>query len=402
MVEFCPFEGFLPKLKDESISDRVSPPYDVIDDREMNRLKGLRFNVARITLGGENGRYPKAASELEKWVREGAIVKDERESFYLYRQSFQLKGERFTRTGLVGLLHLEPYEKGIVLPHEETNPDVKEDRLNLLRATEAHLESILGLYKGEDVDIQKLLAGDCVELYRFEDDTGTLHTFSRVTDRAVADRMTTIMRKKKILIADGHHRYETALRYSMEDPADARRRWILATLVESADPGLLVFPTHRVLRGPAGFEETLVQTLAEDFELTQVDDPRELETCRKPGVRSMGLMLNDQSMYRCELKSRPSNDPLWDIDSYVFEELVRRKLLDSTGLGRSVKMSYNHDMSAISRKLSAGEFSATFILRAPSMEDIWKVTESGRLMPRKTTYFWPKIWSGFVFHLLGH
>ena len=156
MVTFLPFRGYTPPIGSD-ITQRVSPPYDVISEQEKRRLQSLPGNITRITLGTKDGNYDAARKELDEWIEKGMLVQSSQDCFYVYRQTFVLEGKERTRTGIMGRLLIEPYEQGNILPHEETFSKVKADRLSLLEATEAHLESIFGIYEDMDRNIASAL-----------------------------------------------------------------------------------------------------------------------------------------------------------------------------------------------------------------------------------------------------
>jgi uncharacterized protein (DUF1015 family) len=400
MVRFRPFNAYLPRLKEgDSILDRVSPPFDAIEEPELTRLRNKPYNVTRISLGGLNGNYEKASKELADWILKRILVKDEKESYYLYRQSFTVGEKRCSRTGLIGLLGLEEYGEGRVIPHEETNPKVKEDRLNLLRATSTHTESIFGL-----IDDWGECAPDTIEkstqkLFELKDDTDTMHSISRVSDPDVTSDIANTLMKRRLLIADGHHRYETALEYSKETPEIESRRWVLATLVSSNDPGVVVFPTHRLLKVPKMREDHAVETMRSCFLVERIGDFDALEpSLRRTNGPSLGVIFRSGNVYKAELASYDRNDPMWQIDSHVFQEVMLRKVLHSIARPGDLEIEYDHDSSSVSRKMESGAYDMSVFLRPPNLETIWRLAVAGRRMPKKTTYFWPKIWSGFVFH----
>ena len=211
MVTFLPFNGLRPVLKnDEKIEDRVSPPYDVIGPDYLKQLQSHKNNVTRFTLMPENGRYQNSRKELDQAVEDGSLVKDPA-SFYLYRQTFDDNGVTKVRTGIAGILKTEKYEEGHIIPHEETFSKVKADRLNLLRDMETHLESIFGIYQGFTPELNKAIDDAAVLEYDFTDGDGVRHQYLRISDTAVTDGITAQLKEQNMLIADGHHRYETAL-----------------------------------------------------------------------------------------------------------------------------------------------------------------------------------------------
>ncbi|MDD1765737.1 MAG: DUF1015 domain-containing protein [Methanomassiliicoccales archaeon] len=403
MVKFRPFNGFLPSLAgDETILDRISPPYDVIGKSELTKLQNKPYNVARITLGGVGGSYEKASKELQDWIARRALVRDRNESYYLYLQTFRMGRRRYTRTGLIGLLGLEDYERGGIIPHEETMPKVKEDRLDLLRATSTHTESILGLSQDLGDLTPEVLHRSSQQLFECEDPSGIVHSISRISDIDMKERISETMRNNKVLIADGHHRYETAMRYLREAPEERGRSWILATLACSKDPGVLVFPTHRVLKAPKVGEKDVTGAMKSRFKMTRLSTAKSLErSLKRTSKTSLGIIFRSGNVFKVELAKYESDDPMWEIDSYVFQEVMLNKILYSLARPEEVRIDYDHDFSSVERKMDRGAYDMAVLLRSPRLETIWKLAAAGRRMPKKTTYFWPKVWSGFVMHRIG-
>ncbi|MDD1756938.1 MAG: DUF1015 domain-containing protein [Methanomassiliicoccales archaeon] len=389
----------LPKVRgSDRIEDRVSPPYDVIDEKQLAALKSKPFNITRITLGGEDGDYSNAAGLLNSWIRSEKLREDDADAFYIMRQEFAHGGRRHVRTGIMGALGLQTYEAGNISPHEETFPKIKEDRLNLLRATEAHLESIFCLYDRLDPKVLEAVASQATMLFEVTDDLGTRHWFGRVSDPELVSTIRSELAKKKLLIADGHHRYETALRYSSEHPEDAKKGYVLATLVAGNDPGLIVLPTHRLFTGIQINTEEFLFHASKFFAIWEVQTMEELTKLLSTNSRvCLGILMADGRRFVFELAWRPTDDPLWSVDAYVCEELVLKKILQKKG---EVNVKYDHEALSIEKKLVAGEGCLAVVLSSPKLESIWKVANEGEKMPKKSTYFYPKIWSGFVSYLM--
>lgn len=398
MVDFRPFRGILPRLgSDESIAERISPPYDIISAEEQSRLQEKRYNITRITLGGLDGRYEEAAEELDGWISSGALVQDDRECYYLYRQSFQGPDGWLSRDGIIGVLRTEEYEQGNIIPHEETFSKVKEDRLNLLRATATHCESIFGLYDRSDVDLGEL-SGRAERLFETTDALGTVHQLFRVHQTADVAALRDMFSSKRMLIADGHHRYETAYRYSLENEGDERKAYVLCTMVSSDDSGMFVLPTHRLIKGLDYRPEELMGRMRERFTVREVKSMEAMEEALgAASAPTFGLMLKDGSMHLAEHTSS-QDDILWSVDAYVFQEVMFNDVLRSMPGGGDMRIEYDHEASSAARRMANGDLDLAVIVRAPSLEQVWEVAEKGRKMPKKTTYFWPKIWSGFVLY----
>jgi len=402
MVTFIPFSGYRPSLKGgEAIGDRISPPYDVISDDYLKRLLSKEHNVTNLTLApDDNGRYTRSRKELEKWIADGSLLKDE-DSFYLYVQKFVSGGKPLVRTGIVGILKTEPYENGNVIPHEETFSAVKEDRLNLLRDMETHLESIFGIFEGFSDDLNERIAKASEELYVYEDDSGVEHIYRRISDKNVTKAITKELEQQKMLIADGHHRYETALNYSLENPNDKKKGYVLATLVSSKDPGLVIWPTHRLINSPLTKEDEAIKMIGNVMDLKEMPDVENM--LKELPEWQMGLMFRSGRCFVAKYNNKGS-DPLWGLDTYVAQELIIRKVygqgiyVPGVGSYGDIKVSYDAEIDSVIGKMTAGGYDLAVVLNAPSLKAIWDLSAVGKRMPKKTTYFYPKIWSGFVFY----
>jgi uncharacterized protein (DUF1015 family) len=398
MVDFRPFRGFLPKLtKNEDIAARVSPPYDIISPEELRKYQAHQYNITRITLGGVDGKYDQAAKLLTSWISSGKLAQDGEECYYLYRQSFKDGEKWLTRNGIIGILKAEGYEAGNIIPHEETFPKVKEDRLNLLRATATHCESIFGLYDRLDVDLNEVTR-TTPKLFECTDPSGTVHQLYRISDRATVKAIRDMMAQKKVLIADGHHRYETSYKYSQENLLDERKSYVLCTMVSSQDTGMFVRPTHRVIRNLKVPEKDLLDALSEHFTVRQVKDAKAAGAAMDAATApTFGLLLPNGKVLVAEFTA-PAGDILWSVDTYVCQEVILKGILYSFPKGNELEVDYDHDPASVEQKVRSGRADLAILVRAPSLDLVWKVAQSGRKMPKKTTYFWPKIWSGFVIY----
>ncbi len=399
MVEFQPFKGFIPNLAEgEEIDSRISPPYDIIDEGEKRALKENPYNVTKITLGAEGGRYKGATKELERWIEGSKLVQDDQESFYIYRQSFESEGKRYTRTGIIGLLRLESYEEGNIIPHEETIPGVKEDRLTLLRDTQTHAESIFGIYERDTLDMGRVI--DKSEKMFECEMRGIEHSIFRVSDPGLVQSIEDMMRDKRILIADGHHRFETALRYSEEYPGDEKKSYVLATMVSSDDHGMLVLPTHRLVRDMGIEEGRLTEGLNDFFEVkdgvTMDNMKAVLERMNRKGF---GFLTKAGSSGVARLLNRPEG-VLWNVDAYVCQEILFKRILKRSP-GEDLNVEYDEDIESVMHKMEERRFDLAVLLPSPKLEDIWAVARAGEKMPKKSTFFYPKIWSGFVYYRMS-
>lgn len=393
MVRFRPFPGYRPVLTDgESIDERISPPYDVISAEELRGLQSHPHNVTRITLKPVDGRYHEARKELDSWMADGALSRDD-DCFYLYEQVFQSGGEEYVRSGIVGALGTEPYSTGMIIPHEETFPKVKEDRLNLLRDTETHCESIFGISEGLDESLQARISAEAENVYETVDSQGVVHRFSVIRDKSLVSSITAALEGQRVLIADGHHRFETACNYGEENPDVESKQYVMATLVASNDPGLVIWPTHRLLRCQDFLEDDFITDLRQRFEVIDCPDTDDMDYHLGQGA-DMGIIL--RSGKALALFAEKNEDPLESLDTYLAQQKIMKGML-GYDQGK-VEVSFEAEMSKAKTRMKHEDHDLAIVFNPPSLDKVWEISGAGKRMPKKSTYFFPKIWSGFVFY----
>jgi uncharacterized protein (DUF1015 family) len=399
MVQFRPFQGYVPNIgAQEKVTDRVSPPYDVISKEELAELQSRPLNVTNITLGGIDGNYEEAGRRLDSWIAEGRLVKDGKESFYLYRQAFTENFQKVHRNGIIGALRAEGYDREGVIPHEETFSKVKEDRLNLLRGVETHCESIFCLYDELPSDLVSAMEKSAVPVLEWTERQGVTHSLSRISEPKVVQRMMAELSAKRLLIADGHHRYETSVKYAQENPTDERKQYVMATLISTNDPGLIVRPTHRLLSGMEISEDDLINRLEEFFYLRIFDRlPEMISALTASKETALGLWTRNERYILLVPRETDPTDMMWSVDTFVCEKVLLDKVIVPNA-GKDFKIAYDHDPISVGDKIQKGEADMAVILSTPNLEAIWQVALGGRVMPKKSTYFWPKIWSGFLYY----
>jgi len=391
MVTFLPFPGYRPAMKaEEKIEDRISPPYDAIGKEYLKFLQERKNNVTNLTLKPDvDRRYNGARKEFDRMISDGSLKQDE-DSFYLYEHAFNDHGTLKTRVGLVGILKTEDYEEGNVIPHEETFSKVKEDRLNLLRDMEAHLESIFGIFEGFSADLNRKISNSAKLIYRYMDSQGVDHRYHRIDDPQVIKEITEQLKDQKMLIADGHHRYETALAYSKENPDDKTKGFVLTTMVAAEDRGLVIWPTHRLVSSDIVKENEAIESIKKKMNVKEVT-LEEMESQLEDWM--MGLMFKSG---KCFLARYENGSDLWKLDTYVAQESILKEIYGYDD-GKS-KVDYDAEYPSAKKSMSEGKYDLAIILNDPSLDKVWELSMEGKRMPKKTTYFFPKIWSGFVFY----
>ncbi|WP_205697628.1 DUF1015 domain-containing protein [Conexibacter sp. SYSU D00693] len=403
----------------------ISPPYDVLDAQQRADLAARSpYNAVHLDLPQapepDGDPYLHAALLLDGWRDQGAVVQDDEPSLLVLEQEFDAPGGgRRTRRGVHARVRVQPYGPGGVRPHERTHPGPKEDRLRLTRATKANVSPIFVLHDDPEGTVTDALqrAIDATPLYASAtDDEGTEQRLHRITDPDLLAAVCAPFADRELLIADGHHRYETARVYADEQGAqDGPHRFVLAHLVALQDPGLAVFPTHRLLddlKDPVT-QERLGTALKELFDVTPLHSTDELRPPDGQGPLTLGyldrhfnqpfrLVLKDQARADAALRDKPA--AFRHLDTAVLEALVLRDVLGMTeddvahlnGLGYS-----RTDREAV-ELITSGRYDCGFFLRASPVEQVREVAATGEVMPPKSTFFHPKVPSGLTFNPLAY
>ena len=395
----------------------VAPPYDVIDAEQRMALAARSpYNIVRVDLpqGGED-RYEQAASTLQRWRREGALVLDDGPALWVLDQDYTgPDGASRTRRGFFARVRVEQYGPGRIRPHERTHPGPREDRLRLTRATKANLSPIFSLYSdpsGLARDVLVLAsAGDPWATTR--DDDGTVNRLWRTNDQALIDVVTGIASSAELLIADGHHRYETARVYADEIGGEGPHRWVLMCLVALEDPGLTVFPTHRLVGGLGpDQQEALSVSIRRDFEIDALVDDSQLLPGTSENVRigyldahfrkPFMLTLGDPAIADRAMPGRA--EPYRRLDTAVLEALILKGALglSDDDIDHMNGLGYARDSAHAVSLVRSGEYDAAFFMAPTPVARVQAVASAGESMPPKSTYFYPKVPTGLLLHPLS-
>ena len=399
-----------------SLGAVVAPPYDVIDAGMRSDLVARSpFNAVEIDLPeapGGGDPYEHAAETLEAWTLEGVLTADREPAIWALTQEYTAPDcTRCTRHGLLAAVRVTEYGAGRVRPHERTQPGPKQDRLRLTEATRHNLSPIFSLYPGDAWShVESAVAGD--PWGEATDDDGTVNRAWRVGDSAVHEAVTSTLADAELLIADGHHRYETARTYAEAIGGSGAHNYTLMCLVSLEDPGLTVFPTHRLLTDldPAA-REALERGLGEHFDADDVPldqvDPIGAEGIGvfgyvEPGSeRGALLRLRDVAALDRALDGRP--DVYRHLDAVILETLVLERVLGMTEDDIAAKrgVAYARGADEARDAVASGEADAGFLLRPTPVGQVREVAAAGETMPPKSTYFFPKVPTGIVFNPLS-
>jgi uncharacterized protein (DUF1015 family) len=430
LTKILPFRGIhYNSSKAGKMSDLVTPPYDVIGEQEQLLFyKKSPYNVIRLEYGeirpsddARDNRYTRAAAFFRRWLDEGILVRDDKASFYLYEQEFTADGHRLTRSGIICGVSLEDYSTGTVLPHEETLSRAKADRLDILRHCHANFSPIFALYDDSSLTVEALSSPyrQDAPVFSFEDESGESHRLWRISKKEDLDSITAAFNDKKLYIADGHHRYETALAFHQEMLAvgNSSYGFVLMTLVNLYDPGLIILPTHRLVKNLTGYSaaETL-QALAKHFTVT----PVELPGADRAAALSAELrddqsgyhtfcLYTDNKLYRLSLphtsakqlmdSRTPVMSSAWrGLDVAVLQCLVLEDILgiDNEARKSGANLSYIRSEFQALSEVDAGASQAAFLLRATRVSEVLEVAAAGDKMPQKSTFFYPKLITGLI------
>jgi uncharacterized protein (DUF1015 family) len=432
MAEIAPLTPLRYDLERAPLSDVIAPPYDVIgEDEKKVLLQRHPNNVVRLILpdGEGDAKYPNAGRLLEEWLAQGILVRDNEPAFYRYDQSFLPPGvaagtgKGITRRGFLAAVRLHPFSDRIVLPHERTLSGPKEDRLKLFRATRTQLSPGFMLYADPRSELEAPLETGSV-LAEFATPDGVHHVLAKVTARDALIAIVDGLRRSSLLIADGHHRYETALRYRDEVLTGAvggdraEPRYFMTFLVNGDDPKLGVFPTHRLVHSLPTFDfAELVEKAKPLFVVLEREDTPSAETLTtwlakeaptRPafvvcaGARAALLALKKD----IDLSAHPTlgalHPSLRNTDVAVLHSGVLEHLLgiSQDAQAKKTNIRYPQDATSALAEQRAGSAQALFLMSATPVSQVRTVAEAGEVMPQKSTFFYPKVPTGLALHSL--
>ena len=406
------------------IEELVCPPYDIISDQQREEyIKTNPHNIIRLELPKGDDKYNKAAEILKDWLEKGILVKEDKPAIYIYEEEFTAYGERKTIKGIICRVKLEEFSKGIILPHECTLSKAKEDRLNLMKATNCNFSQIYSLY----MDGGKNTLGKIDSLSKSEpdiqlqDNDNVTHRMWIIKDeKAIAD-ICSDFTDRKLYIADGHHRYETALNYrnylreqGLAKEGDACD-YQMMMLVDMEHPGLVVFPTHRLVRNLDSFNaERVIDGCKEYFDVTEHSDINTIESTlmelynqgKKAYAFYCGgssyklLVLKDTNIIKKLLPN--ASTATQQLDVTILHTLILEKIfgIDAENMAKQINLTYTKIFDEAISSVQQGNSQCAFILNPTRVSEIREVASNGEKMPQKSTYFYPKMITGLVMNQL--
>lgn len=440
MAEVAPFRGFrYNQERVPDLSEVVIPPYDVISKREQELFYERNpFNMIRLELGKstredseQNNPHTRAAQHLQDWLKERILIRDDQPAIYYYELDYSLSAQtRQTRYGFMCLLRLEDFASGGVRPHERTFQAIKDERLRLMLTAQANLSPVFALYAdpAQLVDHHLKDGRETEPLFAFKDDNGMEHRIWRVRNLRVLRQVRSLMLDKAIFIADGHHRYETALNYRNiqrerfeSGGPQASYEYIMVYLSNMNQGGLTILPTHRLLRSLNSWEPDLFLKQAHSFfeilsytatESGQQEWRSKLELAKLRKETAIGfysrkvnafyLLKSKRSTVSSYLARREIPEILHDLDVVVLDEVILRHLLGLSEvlLGDENNIHFKHDLLDALLKVQSGEYEVGFFINPTRIEQVQEVATAGLIMPHKSTYFYPKVGSGLIINPL--
>lgn len=408
MAEVIPFRGIYYNIAEVSGGDVVAPPYDIITPEIRESLYGKSpYNIVRVDSGKElegdgetENKYKRAVEYFNGWLEEGILTRGEK-AFYAYEMRYEIRGKAKTVAGFFGLVRLEELGSGIY-PHECTHSTPKKDRLTLMRTCNANTSPIFSLYrsrqKGASAALKKIIG--LKPYMEAKDLNGSIHRLWHITDGESIEAIRRDLSGKAIYIADGHHRYETALQYRDDMrkgrgfKGDEPYNYVLMFLANIEDGDLTILPAHRLV----GTEGDIIGRLGEYFDIQEVSGDADMADAISGQNNTFGLYLKDKQ-YILKYRGRDLGEihpVLRGLDVVILHELVFKRLLHATDIA------YEMDKDSVRSKVDSGEFRAAFFLNPTGVEEVERVALSNLRMPPKSTYFYPKVMTGFIINSLNN
>lgn len=424
MAEIRPFGAWRFTEKAGPIEELTCPPYDIISEEQRQAyLKANPHNIIRLELPRDGADpYAAAGETLRRWQEEGILSQDEQAAFYIYDILFTVEGRPYTIGGLIAQTHLEEFSKGIVLPHEFTLSKAKEDRFRLMKATHSNFSHIYSLYREDSGEVERLLdeARRQPPLIEMTDEAGLTHRLWAMTDPQSIAAIQETLRDTKLYIADGHHRYETALRYrdyrhGLGVPPGTGADYVMMMLVEMSHPGLVVFPTHRLIRDLPDFDAARITAACKEWFTVEEGVPlaevgRRLDAAYQAGRKAFGWYTGGADAVLLTLKNTavmdaflPEVSPVSrQLDVNVLHTLILERLMgiDQENMANQTNLTYTRDMEEAVEGVRGSRFQGCFLMNPTRVEEIRDVAAAGEKMPQKSTYFYPKLITGLTMNSL--
>lgn len=426
MAEIKAFKGMRYTDNGGTLNTLVCPPYDIISDAQRESyIEKNPYNIIRLELPkGDDGRYREAGDTLGKWLDKEILACDVEDSIYVYEMQFTANGARRSLKGFVTLVKLTDFSEGIVLPHEETLSKAKQDRFDLMSETFCNFSQIYSLYRDENNSVYGMIDGCSKGAPDMEvtDGDGTVHRMWRVSDGNTISKLTGAFADKKLYIADGHHRYETALNFHRSlcssgkaVPGD-ESGYVMMMLVNMENNGLVVFPTHRIVHGLSKFDaEKIINECRNYFTVAEAPDEGRMQAALNKaydeGKKAFALYVGAGKCFVMILKDETAvkkllpdmSDAYCGLDVSVLHSLVLERIfgIDKENMANQKNLGYTRSREEALRAVDMDGADCSFILNPTKVSEIRDVAAAGEKMPQKSTYFYPKLITGLVMNRFG-
>lgn len=432
MATIAPFNGL--RFNTDIVGDLsavTAPPYDIISPAQQKQLYDTHpFNVIRLENGAEfpeddetHNKYSRSAEFLEDWMQSEVLRQDFTPSMYVYGQKFTLKdGRTLSYKGLMCLVRLEEFDKKIVLPHEETLSKAKTDRLNLMRATGANFSPIYSLFNDNGGTVSEIIRKSSADEPQnsFVSADKVTQNLWQILDGETIMKLRDAFAQKQLFIADGHHRYETAINFRNEmikqnpnHTGNELYNYIMMFLVPMEEKGLVVFPTHRLVKNVTGFnEETLIESLKEDFDVSKifsysgVSDAIERKLAEHSDDKVFALYTGKDYYYFLRLKSTDiakreniqKSEAYRMLDVTILHTLILGRFfgINADNMRNQTNLCYTRDAAEAETLVKNNEFQCAFFLNSTKIREIKEISLANEKMPQKSTYFYPKLITGLI------
>ena len=414
MAEIKAFKGMRYTSAAGDLNALVCPPYDIISESQREKyIEENPCNIIRLELpkGGDE-RYKEAGKTLKDWLDKEILACDKEDSIYVYEMLFSANGVRNRLKGFVSLVKLVEFTEGIVLPHEETLSKAKEDRFNLMSETFCNFSQIYSLYMDEDGSAYNIIDGCSKGTPDMEvkDPDGTVHRMWKVSDSGVINSVTEAFKDKKLYIADGHHRYETALNFHRKHGTESSG-YIAMMLVNMENKGLVVFPTHRIVKNLENFSaEKVIDDCKPYFDIAEAPGEERMQAALNKfydeGKKAFAMYTGYGKCYVMTLKDEGAvkkllpdmSEAYCGLDVTVLHSLVLERILgiDKENMANQKNLTYTRSRQEALEAVDMDGADCSFILNPTKVSEIRDVAAAGEKMPQKSTYFYPKLITGLV------
>ncbi len=405
-----------------AIEELVCPPYDIISEEQRQEyIYRNPNNIIRLELPKGDEPYKTAGEVLKKWLDSGVLKKDSEDAVYIYEEEFSINGIHAKFKGCIVRVKIEEFSKGVVLPHEETLSKAKEDRFNLMKATNCNFSQIYSLYMDSEHKIINRLdkLSECKPEIELTDSDEVTHRLWIVTDKDEINAICGDFADKKLYIADGHHRYETALNYRNycreNGIGDGGEDYVMMMLVDMEHDGLVVLPTHRLVRDLESFDkEKILNDCKEYFDVSEESDVSNAESKLKElydeGKKAFAFYSGDKGYNLLVLRDEKvigellpnKSKATQGLDVTVLHTLVLEKIfgIDAENMAKQINLTYTRLFDEAIESVDTGKAQCAFILNPTRVTEIRDVAAAGEKMPQKSTYFYPKLITGLVMNKL--